>query len=226
MNPTGIMDFHTHTFFSDGVLSPAESVRRAEHAGYSVIALTDHADASNLEPILQAMTRFVRDTQPYLTITVIPGIELTHIPPAQIAPLVRRARSLGAAIVLLHGETITEPVKEGTNRAGIEAGIDILTHPGLLSEEDARSAAEHGIYLEISARPGHALANGHVARVAKQSGASLVLNSDLHGPGEYLSAGSRGKIARGAGLTEDDLAKIVQNMNTLALKLRSDRKTV
>jgi putative hydrolase len=226
MNPGGIIDFHTHTFFSDGDLSPAESVRRAEHAGYSVIALTDHADASNLEPVLEAMTRFVRDTQPYLSIAVIPGVELTHIPPGQIAPLVRRARSLGAEIVLLHGETVAEPVKEGTNRAGIEGGIDILTHPGLMSEEDAFSAAKRGVYLEITGRPAHALTNGHVAGLAKRTGASLVLNSDLHSPGEYLSAAGREEIARGAGLTEGDLSTIIKNMNSLALKLRGGRKIV
>jgi histidinol phosphatase-like PHP family hydrolase len=125
--------------------------------------------------------------------------------------------------VLLHGETITEPVKEGTNRAGIEAGVDILTHPGLLSEEEALLAAKRGVYLEITARPGHGMANGHVVRAAKRSGAPLVLNSDLHAPGEYLSASSREKTARAAGLTEGELDTIEKNMKALVRKLRGDR---
>jgi len=44
-----MIDLHTHSFFSDGVLLPAELVRRAEHIGYSVIGITDHVDQSNLD---------------------------------------------------------------------------------------------------------------------------------------------------------------------------------
>ena len=50
-----------------------------------------------------------------------------------IAPLSCRARALGAQIVLVHGETIVEPVPPGTNHQAIEAGVDILAHPGLIS---------------------------------------------------------------------------------------------
>ena len=35
-------DFHTHTFLSDGVLSPIELIRRALVRGYKAMAITDH----------------------------------------------------------------------------------------------------------------------------------------------------------------------------------------
>ena len=35
-------DFHTHTFLSDGVLSPMELIRRAHVRGYRAMAVTDH----------------------------------------------------------------------------------------------------------------------------------------------------------------------------------------
>src|SRR5258706_15143608 len=127
-----MIDLHTHTFLSDGALGPAELVRRAEHAGYRAIGITDHADASNLDNIISALVQFTRESQPFLKVRVIPGVELTHVPPGQIAGLVRRPRQLGARLVVLHGETITEPGAMGTNRAGIEAGVDILAHPGLI----------------------------------------------------------------------------------------------
>ncbi len=44
-----MIDLHTHSLFSDGVLVPSELVRRAVMKGYEVIAITDHADASNLD---------------------------------------------------------------------------------------------------------------------------------------------------------------------------------
>ena len=214
-----MIDFHTHTFHSDGDLGPAELVRRAENAGYRVIGIADHADSSTLDELVPALVRFVRETQPHLKIRIIAGVELTHIPPSQVADLVRRARRLGARLVILHGETICEPVQPGTNRAGIEAGVDILAHPGLLSEEEARMAAARGVHLEISARYSHGLANGRVARLARDAGAPLVLDSDAHSPGDILSPSWRERVAFGAGLSQEELARIDKAMAILADKL-------
>ncbi|HEX9615492.1 MAG TPA: PHP domain-containing protein, partial [Bacteroidota bacterium] len=38
----GKADLHTHTTYSDGVLSPEELTRKARNAGLSAIAITDH----------------------------------------------------------------------------------------------------------------------------------------------------------------------------------------
>jgi len=47
-----MIDLHTHTVFSDGELIPFELVRRAEAAGYSAMAITDHMDSSNIDLII------------------------------------------------------------------------------------------------------------------------------------------------------------------------------
>ena len=214
-----MIDLHTHTYLSDGALGPAELVRRAENAGYLAIGLTDHADSSNLDDLVPALARFARETQPYVRIRIIAGVELTHAPPGQIPDLVRRARRLGAKLVVLHGETICEPVAPGTNRAGIEAGVDILAHPGLLSEEEARMAAARGVHLEISARFSHGLGNGRIVRLSRETGASLVINSDAHSPGDILSISWREKVASGCGLSSADLESIDRTMNLLADRL-------
>ena len=93
----------------------------------------------------------------YGNITIIPGMEITHVPKGLIGELISEARKLGAMYVVVHGETLAEPVEEGTNHEAILAGADILAHPGLITEEDARLAAERGVLLEISARKGHCL---------------------------------------------------------------------
>jgi histidinol phosphatase-like PHP family hydrolase len=214
-----MIDLHTHTFLSDGVLSPAELVRRAEQAGYRVIGIADHADSSNLDDLVSALVRFARETQPYVKIRVVPGVELTHVPPGQIGSLTKRARQLGARLVVLHGETVCEPVQLGTNRAGIEAGVDILAHPGLISNEEARIAAENGVYLEVSARFSHGLANGRVVETAREAGASLVINSDAHDVGDILSPAWREKVAFGAGLASEELERINKNMIALVERL-------
>jgi putative hydrolase len=214
-----MIDLHTHTLLSDGTMGPAELVRRAEHAGYRVLGITDHADASNLDGVISALVQFARETQPYTKVRIIAGVELTHVPPGQVAGLVRRARQLGARLVLLHGETICEPVALGTNRAGIEAGVDILAHPGLISEEEIRLAAVHGVLLEVSARRSHGLGNGRVVSHARDAGAGLVLNSDAHEPSDILTPDWREKAAFGSGLAAEELDRINKAMISLVEKL-------
>ena len=43
-------------------------------------------------------------------IFVIPGVEITHSPLKEIPKLVKFARKSGAQIVVVHGETVMEPV--------------------------------------------------------------------------------------------------------------------
>jgi len=186
----------------------SELVRRAEEMGYRFIAITDHADRSNLDLIIPRVVRAVEEINRHNRIQAVAGIELTHVPPATIGPLAVEARELGARLVVVHGETIVEPVMAGTNRAGLEADIDILAHPGLLTEEEAALAARRGILLEISGRKGHSFANGHVVRMAQAAGASLVVNSDAHAPGDLLSREMVERIVLGAGLDQTALQQL------------------
>lgn len=210
-----MIDLHTHSLFSDGELLVSELVRRAEDMGYRYIGITDHADRSNLDLIIPRVVRAAAEINRHNQIQAVPGIELTHVPPATIGALAQEARELGARLVVVHGETIVEPVLPGTNRAGLEADIDILAHPGLLTPEEAALAAGRGILLEISGRKGHSLTNGHVVRVAQAAGAGLILNSDAHAPGDLLSKEMIEKIALGAGLEQRDFQQMLKSAENL-----------
>ena len=76
--------------------------------------------------------------------------------------------------MVVHGETIVEPVAPGTNKAAIEANADILAHPGIISTEDLLLAKEKGVTLEITSRKGHSLSNGYVAKEAMKFGVPLM----------------------------------------------------
>ena len=219
--PTRI-DLHTHTLFSDGELLPSEIVHRAATLGYAAIALTDHADASNLEQILLPLQQFLREQANDFPLTVISGIELTHVAPARIAPLARRAKDLGAALVVVHGETIVEPVEAGTDRAAVECvDVDILAHPGFITLDEARRAAQNNVALEISARKGHSLTNGHVAMIARAAGAQLVVNTDTHSPSDMIDQTFARAVARGAGLSDAEIeAATVTNPRALVERAR------
>jgi histidinol phosphatase-like PHP family hydrolase len=201
----GMVDLHSHTFASDGELVPAEQARRAEVQGVEVLGVTDHADASNVEDCIERIER-AKETA---SIRLLSGVEVTHVPPERIASVVERARDAGADIVVAHGETPVEPVVEGTNRAAIEAGVDVLGHPGRIKPEDAELAAELGVRLEITARGGHSLANGHVARVAKEADTKLVVDTDAHHPRDFITRDRAVEIARLAGLSEESAVEVV-----------------
>jgi histidinol phosphatase-like PHP family hydrolase len=136
-----------------------------------------------------------------------------------IGPLTARARALGAPLIVVHGETLAEPVAPGTNRAALVADIDILAHPGLITREEAALAKKRGIFLEISARKGHSLANGHVAQMARETGASLILNTDAHAPGDLISRQQAERLAQGAGLTAAEIQTLFANAESLARRL-------
>ena len=210
-----MIDLHIHSTFSDGELIPAEVVSRALHAGYTRLAITDHVDPSNLDHVLESMVHFCGELRGRVPADVRPGVEITHVPPGLIAPLAREARKKGAQVVLVHGETIVEPVPKGTNLAAILARVDILAHPGLLSGREARLAARNGVLLEISARRGHSLTNGHVARMARETGARLVYNTDSHSPGDFTPWEMALRIIRGAGLTARDAARMQASAHAL-----------
>lgn len=206
-----MIDLHTHTIFSDGVLVPSELVQRAQVLGVRAIGITDHCDASNLDFVVPRIVAVAEKLNLANRTKLIPGIELTHVPPSQIASLAEEARSLGARIVTVHGETIAEPVAPGTNRAALAADIDILAHPGLISAEEVSMAAKRGILLEISARKGHSLTNGHVVQLARKHGAKLVLNSDAHEPSDLITGELGRRIALGAGLNDSEFKQMQKN---------------
>lgn len=198
-----MIDLHTHSFFSDGVLVPSELVRRAEHKGLQAIGITDHGDLSNIDFIIPRIVAVSEQLNQVLAIRVIPGIELTHVPPSQIGIAASKARELGAKVIIVHGETIVEPVAKGTNHAALNANIDILAHPGLIDESDVILARDKGIFLEITARKGHSLTNGHVAALALKHGTGMVINTDSHEPGDLIDKSFAIHVIRGAGLDAD-----------------------
>lgn len=213
-----MIDLHTHSIFSDGELIPSELVRRAKVAGYRAIAITDHTDHSNIDIIIPALLKVCDKLSGAYSLRVLPGVELTHVPPEYIRELAIDARGLGAKIIVVHGETIAEPVIQGTNLAALNAPIDILAHPGLLTEEEARLAALNSIYLEVTTRKGHSLTNGHVVRLARDAKAALVINTDTHSPQDLTGRESAMRIALGAGMTEKEALEVFRNSETIVSK--------
>jgi putative hydrolase len=218
-----MIDLHTHSFFSDGELIPSELIRRAEAIGYKAIALTDHIDSSNIDLVVPKIVSALKKLKSFISIEAIPGAEITHAPPQIIHELVKEARHLGARIVVVHGETLVEPVSPGTNRAAIEATADILAHPGIISEEDLLLAKEKGVTLEITSRKGHSLSNGYVAKEAMRFGVPLCINTDAHIPSDLITKEFAIRILLASGIEKNRIDSIFDNSKALVQKaLRRD----
>ena len=197
-------DLHTHTVYSDGELIPAELVRRAMVLGHDAIAITDHVDMTNVEFVVSNVVKAVELCEDY--IKVIPGVEITHVPPSKIDKVAKLARKYGAEWIVVHGETVTEPVAPGTDRASVEnPEIDLLGHPGFITMEEAQMAADNGVILEVTGRAGHNITNGHVVNMARAVGAKMVIDSDTHQPDNLMDEASARVVARGAGMTDEEV---------------------
>lgn len=205
-----LCDFHTHTFLGDGVLAPIELIRRAIVAGYDALGISEHCGRGAMQRLLaevRADCELARERWGFLA---LPGIELTHVPAAAVSDLAAEARSLGAAFVIVHGESPVEPVEAGTNLAAASCpDVDILAHPGLLDEEAAAAAAANGVFLEVTAKFGHNMGNGRVVEVARKAGARLLLGSDAHEPGHLLSQEHARTVLLGAGLSLEEAQQVM-----------------
>jgi len=198
------IDLHMHSLFSDGELLPSELARRALKLNHEAIAITDHVDWSNVDTI-PAIQDAIDDINANWDITVVLGAEVTHAPTESIDGIAARAKELGAKIVVVHGETLNEPVIGGTNLAAVSCkDVDILGHPGLITEEEAEIALENDVTLEISARKGHCLGNGHVANIARKVGNDLVVDTDTHAPDDLITFERAIEIALGAGMSREE----------------------
>jgi len=205
-------NLHCHSLLSDGNLLPSEVAVRYLYLGYKVIAITDHADYSNIDLTINAILDFTEHWPKDSKIKVLPGIELTHLPPEQFRPLAKYARVEGIQVIIGHGETTVEPVIKGTNRAALEADIDILAHPGKINDAEVELAKEKGIFLEITSRKGHCDTNAYVVKQALRKGAKLILNTDSHSPEDVIPSGELINIAKSAGLNQRQIDNVYKDV--------------
>ena len=204
-------DLHTHSIFSDGELIPAELVRTAKVTGHKVIAITDHVDMTNVEFVVKNVVKAAELTDDENT--VIPGVEITHVPPSKMDKVIADAKRFGAKWIVVHGETVVEPVQPGTNRqAAMNPDVDVLAHPGFITEDEMQAAKDNGVLIEITGRRGHSLTNGYVAGLARKVGAKMVINSDTHAPEDLMTEERVYKVALGAGLTKAEADAAIQKV--------------
>lgn len=175
----------------------ASALRYAALAGLRCAGLVFTSDGGNFSRVAQLAAQ-VRRLSLYANVEAWLGVELSHVPPALLPDAVREAREAGAAFVMVYGETLSDQVEQGSNFAAIDAGADIVSHPGLLDAEAAAFAAEKGVALEFTSCPRHALTNAHTARMALEYGVPLVRGSAATCAQELTSRAFWPMVVKGA----------------------------
>ena len=217
-------DFHMHSFYSDGELLPIELIRRAFVVGHKAIAITDHASYSNVDEVIPAIARDCDAVEDW-DIVAIPGVEITHVPPSKMDAIIKKARKAGAKIIVVHGESPIEPVTPGTNKKAVEnPDVDILAHPGYITQDEAEIAKDNDVCLEITCRYGHNIANGHVYRMGKLTGAKFLINSDFHDCVDLSTHKSAKRVAIGAGMNESEANQALLKNPVELMKKRGIKK--
>jgi histidinol phosphatase-like PHP family hydrolase len=172
---------------------------------------------TNVDIVVPAIVKAVELSEDY--IRTIPGVEITHVPPAKMDKVIKRAKELGAQWVVVHGETLNEPVIAGTNlKAVSNPDVNVLAHPGSITDDVMQKAADNGILIEVTGRSWHNVTNGHVVLAARKAGAKMVVNSDCHGPYDLMDEATAMKVALGAGMTGKEAKTAVTKTPFEAIK--------
>ena len=74
-------DFHMHSLLTEGELVPSEIAQRCSALGYGGIGITDHVDISNIDMVLECLVPACEELNNIFSLTIVPGVELTHVPP-------------------------------------------------------------------------------------------------------------------------------------------------
>lgn len=199
-------ELHSHTKFSDGAASIDEMVLKARELN-NAIAVTDHILDMNFK-------NFLKNREIYGKIypDVIFGVEITRVKPEEICKIAKEAYN-NSMLVIVHGETPGDFfVPKGTNKAAVECEyVDILAHPGFISEEEARKAKDNEVLIELSARKIHNSSNKKIAKLCKDLGVKMVVNTDSHSPDELITYEDAMKIALDSGLSMQEAWETNEN---------------
>ncbi|ABZ84365.1 DNA polymerase x family protein, putative [Heliomicrobium modesticaldum Ice1] len=217
-------DFHIHTNWSDGVSSLEEMVSAGRDRGYAYMAITDHSQSLAVarglsESKLREQQRTIRQIDAReKDITLFSGIEMDILGDGRLDYADDILREMDVVIASVHTGLRQERHKVHTR---LEAAlknphVDIIGHPtgrliGTREPYDVDIdwlldlAAKTGTILEINASPDRLDLSAPHARLAKERGVMIVINTDAHDRARLSEMAYGVANARRAGLEKGDI---------------------
>lgn len=192
-------DLHMHTTESDGRESLETMVQAARERGLEYIAITDHTKSLAMtngldEARVLAQASAIRSLSKTLKgFTVLAGVECDIMPDGSLDLADECLAALDIVVASVHS-ALQQDEAEMTVRLikAIEhPSVDIIGHPTgrLLLRRDASrlqiekvidAAAANGVALEINSQPHRLDLSDSHARLARDRGVKIVIDSDAH----------------------------------------------
>ena len=226
-----VSDLHMHTDRTDGREDLETMVRAAKERGYKYVAITDHSKSNVMmggfdeERVRKSAKEIAAVKKKVKGIEVLNGLEVDILRDGKLDLDDDGLEALDFVIVSLH-VALDQDDKTSTKRV-----LKALSHPAvqLMGHPQGRSigkrsgapfdmekvldfAAEHGIAMEINAQPKRQDLNDVNARLAKEKGVKISINTDAHSIPQLDNMRFGVFVARRAGLERGDV------LNTLPFK--------
>jgi DNA polymerase (family 10) len=235
-------DLHMHTTETDGRADAETMAIAARNAGLEYIAITDHSRAVAManglnEARALEQARAIRALNERLDgITVLAGIECDIRPDGSLDLAEDCLSQLDIVIASVHSAFNQEPAEmtDRLLRALACPWVDVLAHPtGRLIlkrdgytfdvEEVFRAAATAGVALEINSQIDRLDLDDAHARLARERGVRLAIDSDAHSPSALGNVRWGVMVARRAWLEPADVVN-TRPLSELRPLLRRNRR--
>jgi DNA polymerase (family 10) len=192
-------DLQMHTTASDGKNSILEMARKAKEMGYAYIAITDHSKAVRVaggldeKQLAKHLKEIEKANGQISGIRILKGVEVDVLPDGSLDLKDDILKECEVVLASVHSRFNMD--EEEMTRRVIKAiknpNVNILAHPtGRLIlerepfkinlQETIRAAIDQGVAVEINAYPDRLDLKDVDARMARDMGARLAINTDAH----------------------------------------------
>jgi DNA polymerase (family X) len=218
-------DLHSHTTLSDGRNTLDEMAAAGHERGYAYMAITDHSashgfgDHVTAERLWQRIEEVREWNRGKRGFRLLAGSEINIGMDGELDYPDDLVEALDWAIASVHTSfSISEKAMTERVLAAIEnPNVDCIGHLtgrligrrepyGVDVEAVVEAAARTGTMLEINGNPNRRDLSEHHARLAREAGVTIVLNTDAHGVDTLDNMAYAVATARRAWLTAGDVA--------------------
>ncbi|MBM7854785.1 DNA polymerase (family 10) [Desulfohalotomaculum tongense] len=231
-------DLHTHTTWSDAAASLEEMAAGAKKKGYSYMAVTDHsgslkiANGLSAERLLKQVKEIEKLNEQQRDFTVLTGVECDILADGRLDHPDDLLAQLDVVVASVH-TGFKQDKETMTNRiiAAIEnEHVDIIGHVSgrllgrrggyeLDMERVLEAAAKYDTVMEINSSPDRLDLSEENARLAKELGVKVAINTDAHDLKRLNEMEYGVAVARRAWLTPDDVVNTM-DVEDLMKKLK------
>jgi len=218
-------DLHSHTTLSDGRNTLVEMAEAGRERGYAYMAITDHSashgfgDHVTAERLWERIEEVRAWNKGKRGFRLLAGSEVNIGLDGGLDYPEDLLEALDWVVASVHTSFSISPkaMSERVLSAIENPHVDCIGHLtgrligrrepyGIDVEAVVEAAAGAGTMLEINGNPNRRDLSEHHARLAKEAGATIVLNTDAHGVDTLANMAYAVATARRAWLTADDIA--------------------